>query len=107
LIPLRRSRPNRRQCLTLWQKRTSRKRSKSGDDGFDVYMLEETTSRMMVADRPCGEFYDFYGVSPGYFVYTLVYSGCGFHTVSIYWLRRLLLRRQRFPFSLLNHCVTG
>jgi hypothetical protein len=28
LIPLRRSRPNRRECLTLWHERTSRKRSK-------------------------------------------------------------------------------
>jgi hypothetical protein len=27
LVPLRRSRPNRKECLTLWQKRTFRKRS--------------------------------------------------------------------------------
>jgi hypothetical protein len=26
-----------------------------------------TTSMMMVADRPYGEFYDFYSVSPKYF----------------------------------------
>jgi hypothetical protein len=32
-LPLRRSRPNHRECLTLWQKRTSRKRSKNGGEG--------------------------------------------------------------------------
>jgi hypothetical protein len=43
LIPLRRSRPNRRECLTLWQKRTSRKRSKNEEDsGTGVYMWEGT-----------------------------------------------------------------
>jgi hypothetical protein len=35
-----------------------------------VYMWEGTTSR--VADRPYGEFYDFYSVSPEYFGYSLV-----------------------------------
>jgi hypothetical protein len=35
-------------------------------------MREETTSRVMAADRPYGEFYDFYSVSPGYFGYTHV-----------------------------------
>jgi hypothetical protein len=30
LMPLRRSRPHSRECLTPWQKRTSRKRSKNG-----------------------------------------------------------------------------
>jgi hypothetical protein len=59
LIPLRRSRPNRKECLTLWQK-TSRKRSKNEwDGGTVVYKLEGTTSRVMTADRPYGEFYDF------------------------------------------------
>jgi hypothetical protein len=29
-----------------------------------VYMREGTTSRVMAADRPYGEFYDFYSVSP-------------------------------------------
>jgi hypothetical protein len=49
LITLRRSRPNCRQCLTLWQKRTSRKRSKNREDrGTGVYMLEETTARVVV-----------------------------------------------------------
>jgi hypothetical protein len=37
-----------------------------------VYMREETTSRLMAADRPYGEFYDFYSVSPEYFRHTLV-----------------------------------
>jgi hypothetical protein len=35
-------------------------------------MREGTTSRMMTADRPYGEFYDFYSVSPEYFGYYLV-----------------------------------
>jgi hypothetical protein len=30
-------------------------------------MQEGTTSRVMAAGRPYGEFYDFYGVSPEYF----------------------------------------
>jgi hypothetical protein len=30
-------------------------------------MQEETISRVMEADRPYGEFYDFYSVSPEYF----------------------------------------
>jgi hypothetical protein len=67
-IPLRRSRPNRRECLILWHKRTSRKRSKiGGDGGTSVYMREGTTSKVMAADRRYGEFYDFYSVSPEYF----------------------------------------
>jgi hypothetical protein len=43
-----------------------------GDCGTGVYMWEGTTSRAMAADRPYGEFYDFYSVSPKYFGYTLV-----------------------------------
>jgi len=75
-IPLRRSRPKRRKCFTLWQKRTSRKRSKNGGDGgTGVYMREETTSRVTAADRPYGKFYDFYSVSPENFGLTLVYKG--------------------------------
>ena len=71
--PLRRSRPNRWECLTLWQKRTSRKRYKNGRDGeTGVYMREGTTSRVTAADRPYGEFYDFYTVSPENFGSTLV-----------------------------------
>jgi hypothetical protein len=47
---------------------TSRMLSKNGGDGeTDVYMREGTTSRVMVADWPYGEFYDFYSVSPAYF----------------------------------------
>jgi hypothetical protein len=37
-------------------------------------MRKGTTSRVMAADRPYGEFYDFYSVSPVYFGYTLVYK---------------------------------
>jgi hypothetical protein len=36
-------------------------------------MWEGTTSRVMAADRPYGEFNGFYSVSPEYFGYTLVY----------------------------------
>jgi hypothetical protein len=73
LIPMKRSRPNRREYLTFWQKRTSRKRPKNGGDGgTGVYMREGTTSRVITADRPFGEFYDFCSVSPEYFGYTLV-----------------------------------
>jgi hypothetical protein len=70
LIQLRRSRPNHRECLILWQKRTSRKRSKNrGDGGTSVYLWEGTTSRVMAANRLYGEIYDFYSVSPEYFAY--------------------------------------
>jgi hypothetical protein len=58
----------RRECLTLWQKRTSRKRSKNGDDGgTGFYMWEGTTLRVMVADMLYGDFYYFYSVRPEYF----------------------------------------
>jgi len=44
---------------------TSRKRSRNGGDGgTGIYMREGTTSRVTAADRPYGEFYDFYSVSP-------------------------------------------
>jgi hypothetical protein len=36
-------------------------------------MREGTTSRVTAADRPYGEFYDFYSVSPENFGSTLVY----------------------------------
>jgi hypothetical protein len=42
---------------------------RGGDGGTGVYMREETTSKVMAADNPYGEFYDFYSVSPEYFVY--------------------------------------
>jgi hypothetical protein len=49
------------------------KRSKDGGDGgTGVYMWEGTTSRVMAAYRPYGEFYDFYSVSPEYSGYFLV-----------------------------------
>jgi hypothetical protein len=35
-------------------------------------MLEGTTSRVMAANRPDGEFYSVYSISPEYFGYTLV-----------------------------------
>jgi hypothetical protein len=37
-------------------------------------MLEGTTLRMMVVNRPYGEFYDFYSISPEYYGYTLYMS---------------------------------
>jgi hypothetical protein len=43
-----------------------------GDGGTGVYMREGTTSRVMAAGRPYGEFYEVYSVSPEYFGYTLV-----------------------------------
>jgi hypothetical protein len=77
LILLRRSRLDRKQRLTLSQKRTSRKRSENGGDGgTGVYMREGTTLRVMVADRPYVVFYDFYRVSPRYFGQTLVADSC-------------------------------
>jgi hypothetical protein len=58
LLPLRKSRPNRTECLTLWQKRTSRKRSKNlGDSGTGFYVREGTTSRVMAVDRPYDKFF--------------------------------------------------
>jgi hypothetical protein len=67
-------RPNLRECLTLWQIRTSRKRSRNGGEGgTGVYIWEGTISRVMAADRPYAEFNDFYSVSPEYFEYHLVF----------------------------------
>jgi hypothetical protein len=45
-----------------------------------VYVREGTTSRVMAADRPYGEFYDFYSVSPEYFGSFLVVSATTFCT---------------------------
>jgi hypothetical protein len=51
----------------------SRKRSKNeGDGGTGVYIREGTTSRVMAADRPYGEFYDFNSVGTEYFGYHLI-----------------------------------
>jgi hypothetical protein len=45
------------QSAWHWQKRTSRKRSKNGGDcETDVYMWEGTTSRVIAADSPYGDF---------------------------------------------------
>jgi hypothetical protein len=53
----------------------SRKHSrKGGDCGTGVYMWEGTTSSVMAADRPYGEFYDFYSVGREYFGYHHVYT---------------------------------
>jgi hypothetical protein len=52
-IPLRRSRLNHRECLTLWEESTSRKRSKNGGGGgTSVYMQEGAALRIMAANRP-------------------------------------------------------
>ena len=48
-----------------------------GDGGTGVYMWEGTTSRVTAADRPYGEFYGFYSVSPENFGSTHVISGTG------------------------------
>jgi len=49
-------------------------RSKSGGDGgTGAYMREGTTSRVTAADRPYGEFYGFYSVSPENFGSTHVH----------------------------------
>jgi hypothetical protein len=45
-----------------------------GDGGTGVYMREGTTSKLMTANRPYGEFYDFYSVSSKYFEYILINS---------------------------------
>jgi hypothetical protein len=53
------------RVLDTLKENTSRKRCKIGGDGWTgVYMREGTTSRVMAADRPYGEFYDFYSVTP-------------------------------------------
>jgi len=49
-------------------------RSKNGGDGgTGVYMREATTSTVRAADRPYGEFYGFYSVSPENFGSTHVH----------------------------------
>jgi hypothetical protein len=52
-------------------------------------MREGSTSRVTAADRPYGEFYDFYSVSPENFGSTLVYSNCLLMTNS-YSIRKIL-----------------
>jgi hypothetical protein len=73
LTLLKRSRLNRIECLTLWQKRTSRKLSKNGGDcGNGNYVREGTASGIMAAGRPYDEFCNFHSVSPYSFGYTPV-----------------------------------
>jgi hypothetical protein len=55
--------------LTLTEKDFRKSSKNGGDGGTGVYICEETDSWMMAADRPYGEFYDFYSVSPEYFLY--------------------------------------
>jgi hypothetical protein len=57
---------------TLTEKDFKKRSKNGGEGGTGVYMREGTTSRAMAADRPFGEFYDFYSVSPVYFGYRLV-----------------------------------
>jgi hypothetical protein len=63
LIPLRISRSNRRVRLTLTEK-GFQEAFQNGDGGTGAYMWEGATSRVMAADRPYGEFNDFYSDSP-------------------------------------------
>jgi hypothetical protein len=44
---------------TLIEKDFQEALKNGGDGGTGVYMREGTTSRVMAADRPFGEFYDF------------------------------------------------
>jgi hypothetical protein len=47
---------------------TSRKHSNNeGDGGTGVYMWAGTPVRVLAADMPEGECYDFYSLSPEYF----------------------------------------
>ena len=51
------------------------KRSKNGGEcGTSVCMRKGTTSRVMVANRPYSEFYDFYSISLENFGYHLVFE---------------------------------
>jgi hypothetical protein len=45
--------------------------------GTGVYMREGTTSKAMGVDRPYGQFYDFYSVSPEYIRYHLIHLKLG------------------------------
>jgi hypothetical protein len=49
---------------SLTEKDFKKRSNNGGEGGTGVYMREGTTSRVMEADRPYGEFYDFYSVSP-------------------------------------------
>jgi hypothetical protein len=57
---------------TVTEKDFSKRSKNGGDGGTGVCMREGTASRVMAANRPNSEFYDFYSVSPEYFGYSLV-----------------------------------
>jgi len=57
---------------TLIEKDFQKAFQNGGDGGTVVYMREGTTSRVMEADMPYGEFYDFCSVSPKNFGFYLV-----------------------------------
>jgi hypothetical protein len=58
---------------TLTEKDFRKHYQKGEDSGTGVYEREGATLRVMVADRPYGEFYDFYSISPEYFGYHLIF----------------------------------
>jgi hypothetical protein len=62
---------NRKECLTLTLKDFQERSKYGGDGGTGVYT---TTSRVMAADRPYREFYDFHRASPEYFEHHLLDS---------------------------------
>jgi hypothetical protein len=57
---------SRRVLDTLTEKGFQETFQNGGDGGIGVYVWQGTTWRVMAADMPYGEFYDFY-VSPEYF----------------------------------------
>jgi hypothetical protein len=64
--------------------------------GTGVYMRKGTTSRVMVADRPYGKFYNFYSVSPEYFGYTFVDFLCDYgipFLLPIFFSRQVYVRK--------------
>jgi hypothetical protein len=69
LIAFRRFRPNHRVLDSLTEKDAQEALQKCGTG---VYLQEGTISRVMAADRPYGDVYDFYSVIPEYFGYILV-----------------------------------
>jgi hypothetical protein len=57
---------------TLKEKDFQKVSKNARDGGTGVFMRGRTTSRVMVPDRPYGEYYGFYSISPGYFGFHLV-----------------------------------
>jgi hypothetical protein len=60
---------SQRMLDTLIEKDSQQHSKNGGYGGTSVNLREGTTSRVMAADRPYDEFYDFYSVSPEYFRY--------------------------------------